>query len=130
MTYEQKLYSMKGIDLIREADKLGVKVITNKPRTALKESKDKVVERILDHEHVNIVMDQKKELGIKVPEIDPKKVEVITETHIKPKRGQLITYNGEAKTICNWGKALGISPNTLYNRLYHLNWPIERAFSK
>ena len=50
MTREDKLYSMKGDMLIKEADKLGVKVACNKNRTQLKESKQNVVERILAFE--------------------------------------------------------------------------------
>lgn len=50
MSREDKLYSMKGDMLIAECDKLGVKVNCNKTRTQLKESKSKVIERILDFE--------------------------------------------------------------------------------
>ena len=50
MSREDKLYSMKGDMLIAECDKLGVKVNCNKTRTQLKESKSKVIERILAFE--------------------------------------------------------------------------------
>lgn len=50
MSREDKLYSMKGDMLIAECDKLGVKVNCNKTRTQLKESKAKVIERILAFE--------------------------------------------------------------------------------
>lgn len=50
MSREDKLYSMKGDMLIAECDKLGVKVSCNKTRTQLKESKSKVIERILAFE--------------------------------------------------------------------------------
>ena len=50
MSREDKLYSMKGDMLIAECDKLGVKVSCNKTRTQLKESKAKVIERILAFE--------------------------------------------------------------------------------
>lgn len=50
MTREDKLYSLKGDMLIAECDKLGVKVSCNKSRTQLKESKSKVVDRILAFE--------------------------------------------------------------------------------
>lgn len=46
----EKLESMKGSELIAYADKLGVKVSCNKERTGLKESKSKVIERILSFE--------------------------------------------------------------------------------
>lgn len=47
-----------------------------------------------------------------------------------PKRGQLIEWNGKAQNICKWGEELGISPNTLYGRLYKLGWSVEKAFTK
>lgn len=50
MSRKDKLYSMKGDMLIKECDKLGVKVSCNKSRTQLKESKSKVVNRILAFE--------------------------------------------------------------------------------
>ena len=46
----EKLESMKGVELIAYADKLGVKISCNKDRTGLKESKSKVIERILAFE--------------------------------------------------------------------------------
>lgn len=47
---KEKLESMKGSELIAYADKLGVKVSCNKERTSLKESKSKVIDKILDFE--------------------------------------------------------------------------------
>lgn len=46
-----------------------------------------------------------------------------------PKRGALIEFDGKAQNICAWGKELGISPNTLYGRIYKMNWSVERAFT-
>lgn len=46
-----------------------------------------------------------------------------------PKRGALIEWNGKAQNICKWGEELGISPNTLYGRLYKMNWSVEKAFT-
>lgn len=51
-----------------------------------------------------------------------------TET-LKPKRGALIEFDGKAQNICAWGRELGISPNTLYGRLYKMGWTVERAFT-
>ena len=51
------------------------------------------------------------------------------EQPLKPKRGALIEFNGKAKNICAWGEELGISPNTLYGRIYKMNWSVERAFT-
>lgn len=47
----------------------------------------------------------------------------------KPKRGALIEYDGRSQNICAWGKELGISPNTLYGRIYKMGWTVERAFT-
>lgn len=50
LTREERLWTMKGQDLIRVADKCGVKVSCNKARTQLKESKEAVINRILEAE--------------------------------------------------------------------------------
>lgn len=49
-------------------------------------------------------------------------------TAAAPKRGALIEYNGKSQNLCAWAKELGISPNTLYGRIYKMGWPIEKAF--
>lgn len=46
----EKLESMKGSELIAYADKLGVKLNCNKERTGLKESKAKVIDKIVTFE--------------------------------------------------------------------------------
>ena len=46
-----------------------------------------------------------------------------------PKRGALIEFDGKAQNICAWGEELGISPNTLYGRIYKMGWSVERAFT-
>lgn len=46
-----------------------------------------------------------------------------------PKRGQLIEFDGKAMNICAWGEELGISPNTLYGRIYKMGWTVEKAFT-
>ena len=46
-----------------------------------------------------------------------------------PKRGQLIEFDGRSQNICAWGEELGISPNTLYGRLYKMGWSVEKAFT-
>lgn len=58
------------------------------------------------------------------PEAEEKPVE-----QLKPKRGALIEFDGKAQNICAWGKELGISPNTLYGRIYGMGWSVERAFT-
>lgn len=45
MTYEERLYSMRGAELIKEAEKVGAKIAHK--GTALKESKDKAIAKIL-----------------------------------------------------------------------------------
>ena len=45
------------------------------------------------------------------------------------KRGALIEFDGKAMNICAWGEELGISPNTLYGRLYKMGWTVEKAFT-
>lgn len=223
MTREQHLYSMKGCDLIKEADKLGIKVNCNKTRTQLSEAKQKVVERILAAEAaatqpeeieteeieevietvetqieetpVEEIVEETHEEEIEEETIPPfvytingetwedldigemiykwsdeKKAAFTTyfnevfmgnggfETHsdddlkiwstqwdadhnVKsekekkeghkptPKRGALIEWNGKSQNICKWGEELGISPNTLYGRIYKMGWTIEKAFT-
>lgn len=46
-----------------------------------------------------------------------------------PKRGALIAFNGKEQNICAWAKELGISPNTLYGRIYKMGWTVEKAFT-
>lgn len=69
MTREDKLYSMKGDMLIKEADKLGVKVACNKNRTQLKESKQNVVDRILAFEASHIEEVNEVEEDVTVDEV-------------------------------------------------------------
>ena len=58
MTREDRLISMNGAMLIGVADKLGVKVVCNRTRTALKEAKAKVVARILEAEAALVADDE------------------------------------------------------------------------
>ena len=119
MTREDRLWTMKGCDLIVVADRLGVKVSCNKARTQLKESKENAIKKILAAEN---------------KEADPSSVESkpsTSETDLSTnKRGALITYNGKSQNLCAWAKELGISANTLYGRLYKFKWPVEKAFKK
>lgn len=52
LTREERLWTMKGQDLIKAADKVGVKVKCNRVRTQLKEAKENVIARILEAEHI------------------------------------------------------------------------------
>ena len=58
------------------------------------------------------------------PEIKPAQ-----KGHGAPKRGALLAFNGKEQNICTWGKELGISPNTLYGRIYKMGWTVEKAFT-
>ena len=40
-----------------------------------------------------------------------------------------ITYNKETHTLSEWSRILNIDYKKLYNRLFTLNWNVERAFS-
>ena len=155
MTREELLRSMKGPELIKEADKLGVKVKCNKERNKLVEAKAALVERILAFEAEqstdNLVEKLKEQYEVEeieeVEEVEeteeiippntlvetpaPEKIEinVIEDVVPTPKRGALIEWNGKAQNICKWGEELGISPNTLYGRIYKLGWTVDKAFT-
>lgn len=45
------------------------------------------------------------------------------------KRGTKIEWNGKALNVCGWAKELGVNANTLYARLYVLNWGVEKTFT-
>lgn len=137
MTEKERLISMAGALLIMEADKIGVKVKCNRNRNQLKESKAAVADRILEARHINeetdkIVAEQEAEIA-EQKEAEKEAKELIQAEEktasVKPKRGQLIEYNGKSQNICAWAKELGVSANTLYGRLYRLGWPVEKAFA-
>ena len=41
----------------------------------------------------------------------------------------LVEYKGQAKTVTEWSKILGIKQVTLYRRLFYSNWDVEKAFN-
>ena len=41
-----------------------------------------------------------------------------------------VTLNGEADTIANWCRRLGINRDTVSNRIHNLGWSYEDALSK
>lgn len=57
----EKLESMKGLELIAYADKLGVKLNCNKERTGLKESKSKAIDKIVAFEKEHPLKNEKSE---------------------------------------------------------------------
>ena len=108
---------------------------------------DKITDAIADREEKNPDFDIEKMFpqfvtGNVAVEVEPKveekpeveseveeKPEETEETPLKPKRGALIEYDGKSQNICAWGKELGISPNTLYGRIYKMGWTVEKAFT-
>ena len=74
MTREEQLIAMNGTTLIMLADKLGVKVRCNRTRSALKEAKKGVVDRILAAE--NAAVEDKPEDQVK-PEDQAKPAEKV-----------------------------------------------------
>ena len=64
-----------------------------------------------------------------IPEQKPEGKEDQQAEQPKPKRGALIEFDGKSQNICKWGEELDISPNTLYGRIYKMNWSVERAFT-
>lgn len=127
---EETLRAMKGPELIKEADKLGVKVKCNKDRNKLVEAKAALVDRILAFE-----AEQQKEVIppntlVETPAPENVVVNVIEDVVPTPKRGALIEWNGKSQNICAWAEELGISANTLYGRLYKLGWTVDKAFTR
>lgn len=108
MTREDRLYAMTGATLIQVADKLGVKVYCNKTRTALKEAKANVIERILAAEkaaeeaETAEIMQAKIDAGVEIAEINPEEVQIVDEiqpeevVEVKTKK-----QKKERKTVLN-----------------------------
>lgn len=150
MTRKDKLIAMSGVLLIGVADKLGVKVACNKSRTALKEAKLNVVERILAaeaqikeptkapvEEPVKNV-EEVKETTEEFAEEPTEEPETVDAAEIAPpvekkvsKKANLklneLTYKGETKSIRAWAEALGMPWATLYDRVNRNGWPVEVA---
>lgn len=104
-----KLDTMSGKELIEVADKYGVKVNCNKERTALKESKAKVIERI----------------AAVLPKEEPKK----EKKEKKSSKSLLVTFNGKTQTYKEWAEELGMPKRILYRRVHKLKWSVEKAFT-
>ena len=90
-----------------------------------------------DAEHIETEVDEvvnedaqnESEDNVDEPEASDEPAVTTEETAPAPKRGALIEFEGKAQNICAWGKELGISPNTLYGRIYKMGWSVERAFT-
>lgn len=106
MTREDKLYSLKGDMLIAECDKLGVKVSCNKSRTQLKESKSKVVDRILAFEANTAEVEETKISDTKtdeklVPMPGIEKLETLKKEFPRHKSANNISASGEVNYNIN-----------------------------
>lgn len=146
MTREDQLYAMNGATLIMLADKLKVKVSCNKTRTALKEAKQNVIERILAAENIkpetpaetdnwedNSYEEKQKKAAEsdKIAEnaVNKKEKKFSDVTKKSTGRNAQLEFDGRSQNICAWAKELGISANTLYGRIYKMGWSIEKAFT-
>lgn len=147
MTREDKLYAMTGRTLIMRADELGIKVACNKTRTALKEAKSKVIERILAvenaaeeteevaayNESIEQTVIEEPETITEEPQTESEEVsEEPKEKHkTRNKKPNLklteLTYNGETKSIREWAKELEMPWSTLYDRVNRNGWTVEEA---
>jgi hypothetical protein len=140
MTREEKLWTMRMVDLKNLADKLGIKINT-------KAAKEKAIVKILEAEgkteepKVNPVTEIKTEVEEpKAEEVkkveEPKIEEVKTEepksegNNLIPKKGAMIEYNGKSQNLRHWAREIGVSTSTLYRRIYKANWPLEKALQK
>ena len=47
----------------------------------------------------------------------------------KPKTSKLFEFKGRKLTLTQWAKELNISHSNLYNRIVHLGWSVEKAFT-
>lgn len=140
MTREERLYSMRMIDLVNVAENLGIKI--NK-----KGAKSDAIAKILEAESAvsttneevtkqeevkqqNDAVDQ--EIKEQREAAEPTESAEPAEKAEKPerKRGALIEYKGKSQNIVAWAKELGKSANTLYGRIYKLGWSVEDAFEK
>lgn len=143
-TREDKLWSMTGTTLLGVAEKLGIKT----SKSTLKQGKEKLIAQILEAENAANPKEeatsdpQEKVAGDGTPysqvlkeiqEDEKKAVDKKVEKQAKaPKasgRGALIEYDGRSQNICKWADELGVSANTLYGRIYHLGWSVEKAFT-
>lgn len=81
LTREERLWTMKGQDLIKAADKVGVKVKCNRVRTQLKEAKENVIARILEAEHIIDEMNKAEEEKEKEEKLEKEAEDEIKELY-------------------------------------------------
>lgn len=125
MTRRERLIAMNGQTLIKVADGLGVKVSCNRTRTALKEAKINVIERILAAENQTEEKETPQE-----PSNDKPNKNTVKDSK-EPKKPNLrlteLTYKGKTKSIKAWAEEIGMPWPTLYDRVNRNNWPIDEA---
>jgi len=46
------------------------------------------------------------------------------------RNNRLIVFNGKTQCLADWAEEVGMDFATLWHRLYHFHWPIERAFTE
>lgn len=137
MTREEKLWSMRGADLIHLADKLGVKVACNKTRTQLKEAKEKVIKRVIAFEasqnEVEEVTEETEETTTEAQVLPSEEVseepKQNTKEKIKKPNKKLkeLTYKGKTKSIREWAEELEMPWPTLYDRVNRNGWSVKDA---
>lgn len=110
MTRTEELMNLKGAELIKIADKYGLKIGANKERTQLKDSKKSVVEKITKHE----------------AELEKAKQKAKQKKGKKRER-KIYEYNGKAQTLSEWAKELDMPLYALWDRIEYYGWSVERA---
>lgn len=152
MTREDKLYSMRMIDLKAVADKLGIKINTKaakskaiekileaearedaaweEPQKKNREEADKEAEDTFNKKHH--IRNQSEPIKNDVDKHSeaPKKQ---AKNNTKPKSKRInmklseLTYKGETKSIKAWAEELKIPYPTLYDRVNRNGWAAEEA---
>ena len=142
MTREEKLITMRMVDLVNVAEKLGIKI--NK-----KGSKEVAIKKILEAEQAGVTpktdkpkvkketADAKidKALAVKTEEAPvAAKIEAPAKADKKPaKKANLrlteLTYGGLTKPIRVWAEEIGMPTPTLYDRVNRNGWSVEEALT-
>lgn len=141
MTREEKLVSMRGADLLKVAENLGIKVSKNE----LKKGKAQLIEKILKAEADWEKPVEKPEKPVESTDApDDKKAPVKPTKPVKeseqpkadkttkaPKKANLklseLTYKGETKSIKEWAEEINMPWPTLYDRVNRNGWPVDEA---
>lgn len=140
MTREEKLVSMRGVDLLKIAENLGIKVSKNE----LKKGKAQLIEKILKVEKEWEKPEKPEKPVEPVDASDDKKAPVkptkpveeseqpkANKTIKAPKKANLklseLTYKGETKSIKEWAAEINMPWPTLYDRVNRNGWPVDEA---